>query len=274
MSKDEIFIHPTSTVHHNARLDSGIYIGPYCFIGENVSIGKNTRVDANIFISGRTEIGESCHFSSFSSIGTEPQDINYKDEETLVKIGNRNIFREFITVHRGTVKGGGKTVIGDGNYFMAYSHIAHDCNVGNEVIFINAGTLGGHVTIEDYATVGAFSAVHQFCRVGKHAFIGGFSVITQDVCPFCKVAGGRPPLFIGLNAVGLRRRGFSRERIKNIKLIFKIIFYSQLNTEDALTRIDKEIFPGEDRDEIVNFIRSSKRGIVKKTAEQWNANLE
>jgi len=274
MSKDEIFIHPTSTVHHNARLDSGVYIGPYSCIGEKVSIGKNTRIDANVYISGWTEIGENCRFSPFSSIGAEPQDITYKEEETLVKIGNRNVFREFMTVHRGTVKGGAKTVIGNDNYFMAYSHIAHDCNVGNEVVFINAATLGGHVTVEDYATIGAFSGVHQFCRIGKYAFIGGFSVITQDVCPFCKVAGSRPPLLLGLNAIGLRRKAFSSERIKNLKVIFKIIFYSQLNTEQALTRIAEDSSPGEDRDEIVNFIRSSKKGFVKKVSEQWDINLE
>lgn len=274
MSENEVFIHPTSTVHPKARLDQGVWIGPYSFVGEKVTIHKKTRFDAYVHIDGLTEIGESCLFSPFSSIGTEPQDVTYKGEETLVRIGDRNIFREGITVHRGTVKGGGKTLIGNDNYFMAYSHIAHDCLVGNETVFINGATLGGHVFVEDYATVGAFSAVHQFCRVGKHAFIGGYSVITQDVLPFCRVAGMRPALLYGLNVIGLRRRGFSNERIKILKEIFKIFFYSDLNTAQALERIKEQTPPGEERDEIINFVQTSKRGIIKKGTEQWDADWE
>ncbi|TES86752.1 MAG: acyl-ACP--UDP-N-acetylglucosamine O-acyltransferase [Candidatus Aminicenantes bacterium] len=273
MRANDIFVHSTATVHPKARLDSGVRIGPYSFIGEKVSIHKNTRVDANVFIDGQTEIGEDCHFSPYSSIGTEPQDITYKGEDTLVKIGDRNIFREFITVNRGTVKAGGQTVVGNDNYFMAYSHIGHDCFVGNEIIFINAATLGGHVTVQDFTTVGAFSGIHQFCRVGKHAFIGGSTIITQDVFPFCRVAGSRPVLLFGLNAVGLRRRGFSKERIKVIKEIFKIFFYSDLNSTQATDKIKEKFPPGEDRDEIINFIQSSQRGIIKKIAEKWDHEL-
>jgi len=274
MSQNEVFIHPTATVHPKARLDQGVWIGPYSFIGEKVTIHKGTRIDAYVHIDGLTEIGESCHFSPFSCIGTEPQDMTYRGEETLVKIGDRNIFREAITVHRGTAKGGGKTLIGSNNYFMAYSHVAHDCLVGNETIFINGATLGGHVTVEDYAQVGAFSGVHQFCRVGKHAFIGGYSVITQDVLPFCRVAGMRPALLYGLNVIGLRRRGFPNERIRILKEIFKIFFYSGLNTTQALERIKEQFPPGEDRDEIINFVQSSQRGIIKKAPEQWNVDWE
>jgi len=274
MSKNEIFVHSTAIVHPKARLDAGVWIGPYSFIGEKVAIHKNTRIDAHVFIDGLTEVGKSCQFSPFSSIGTEPQDITYKGEDTLVKIGDRNIFREFITVNRGTIKGGGQTVIGNDNYFMAYSHIGHDCFVGNETYFINTASLGGHVTVEDYTTVGAFSGIHQFCRVGKHAFIGGFSVITQDVLPFCRVAGIRPILIYGLNAIGLRRRGFSNERIKVLKEIFKIFFHSGLNTTQAVERIKEKFPPGEDRDEIINFIQSSKRGIIKKADEKWDSKLE
>ncbi len=269
MSDGEVFIHPTADVHPKARLDHGVKIGPYCYIGEKVTIYKGTRLDANVYVDGLTEIGEDCLFSPYSTIGTEPQDVSYKNEETVVKIGKRNIFREFITVNRGTTKGGGKTIIGDDNYFMAYSHIAHDCVVGNGTIFINGASLAGHVSVDDFATVGAFSGVHQFCRVGKYSFIGGYSVITQDVLPFCRVAGSRPALLYGLNVVLLRRKGFSKERIALLKELYRIIFLSNLNTSQALEKIEKEIAPSEDRDEIINFIRSSKRGIIKKTEERW-----
>lgn len=274
MSKNDVFVHSTATVHPRAQLDSGVWIGPYSFIGEKVTIHKGTKIDAHVYIDGLTEVGESNHFSPFSSVGTEPQDITYKGEETLVKIGDRNNFREFLTVHRGTVKGGGKTVIGNDNYFMTYSHIGHDCFIGNETYFTNAATLGGHVTVEDYTTVGAFCGVHQFCRIGKYAFIGGFSVIDQDVLPFCRVAGMRPILIYGLNSIGLRRNGFSRERIKALKEMFKIFFYSDLNTKQAVKKIKEQFPSGEDRDEIVNFIQFSKRGVIKKVSEKWDSELE
>lgn len=274
MSDNEVFVHPTAAVHPKARLDSGVWIGPYSYIGEKVTIHKNTKIDAHLFINGLTEVGEGCRFSPFSAVGTEPQDVTYKGEETALKIGDRNIFREAITIHRGTVKGGGKTVIGNDNYFMAYSHVGHDCFVGNETVFTNAATLGGHVVVEDHVTIGAFSGIHQFCRIGKHAFIGGFTVITQDVLPFCRVAGMRPTLLYGLNVVGLRRRGFSNERIAVLKEIFKIFFYSNLNTTQAVEKIKEQIPSGEDRDEIISFIHSSKRGIVKKAPQPWDLELE
>lgn len=274
MRKNETSVHPTAIVHSRAQLDSGVRVGPFSFIGEKVSVSRNTIIDANVYIDGLTEIGEECHFSPYSSIGTEPQDVTYKGEETHVRIGSRNVFREFITIHRGTAKGGGVTAIGDGNYFMAYSHIAHDCLVGNEVVFINGTTLGGHVSVADYAFISAFTGIHQFCRVGKHAFIGGFSVITQDVPPFCRVAGSRPPVLLGLNSVGLRRRGFSRERLKALKEMIKILFYSNLNTSQGLTRIQSKFPAGEDRDELVRFIQESKRGVIKKASEQWDTDLE
>ncbi len=274
MNTGEVFIHPTSTVHPRAQLDHGVWIGPGCFIGEKVTIHRKTRLDAHVYIDGHTEIGEDCHFSPYSVIGTEPQDVGYRGEETLVKIGRRNVFREFITVHRGTEKGGRETVIGDDNYFMAYSHIAHDCRVGNGTIFINAATLGGHVSIDDFATISAFSAVHQFCRVGKYAYVGGFTVVTQDVLPFCRVAGMRPVLIYGLNAIGLRRRGFNRERLGALKEMFRILFYLDLNTTQAAEKITKLFPPHEDRDEILSFIQSSQRGIIKKASPQWENESE
>lgn len=273
MSESEVFIHETATVHPKARLDAGVSIGPYCYVGEKVTLHKATRLEAHVFITGKTEIGQNCIFSPFSSIGTEPQDVMYKEEETVTKIGDRNIFREFVTVNRGTIKGGRQTLIGDDNYFMAYAHVAHDCLVGNETIFTNGASLAGHVTVDDHVYISAFSGIHQFCRVGKYAFIGGYSVITQDIMPYSKVAGNRPALIYGLNAVGLRRKGFSRERINGLKEMFKIIFYSDLNTSQAIDRMKEKFKPSEDRDEIISFINASKRGILKKSGETWETNL-
>jgi UDP-N-acetylglucosamine acyltransferase len=274
MSKDEIQVHPSAIVHSNAQLAPGVFIGPFSIIGENVKIGSNTRFDAHAFVEGHTEIGEDCHFFPYTMIGTEPQDVGYKKEETILVIGDRNLFREFCTVHRGTIKGGGKTAIGNENYFMAYAHVAHDCSIGNETVFLNAASLAGHVTVDHCATVGPFSGIHQFCHIGKYAFIGGYSVCTQDVVPFCRVAGDRPTLLYGTNSVGLRRRGFSRERIKTIKEMLKVLLYSDLNTQQALTEIKASFSPGEDRDEIINFVESSKRGLVKKTGEKWERDSE
>jgi len=272
MSKDETQIHPSAIVHPDARIAPGVFIGPFSIIGANVTIGKNTRFDAHAFVEGHTEIGEDCRFFPYSMIGTEPQDVGYKEEVTLLKIGDKNIFREFCTVHRGTAKGGGQTVIGNDNYFMAYAHVAHDCSVGNEIVALNAASLAGHVTVDDYATVGAFSGIHQFCRVGKYAFIGGYSCCTQDVVPFCRVAGDRPTLLYGTNSVGLRRRGFSRERIAAIKEMLKILLYSDLNTQQALEEIKSRFSSGEDRDELIKFVEYSKRGFIKKTGNKWEKN--
>ena len=274
MSDGEVSVHPTASIHPKAQLGINIRIGPYSAIGENVTIHEGTEIDAHVCIFGNTEVGENCRFSPFSSIGTEPQDLSYKGEETCVKIGNNNIFREFMTVHRGTVRGRKETVIGSDNYFMAYSHIAHDCIVGDKIVFLHGATLGGHVDVDDFSTVGALSGVHQFCRIGKYAFIGGNTVITQDVLPFCRVAGARPTLFYGLNAIGLRRQGFSRERIKALKDMFRIIFHSDLNTTQAIEKVEKEFSTGEDRDEILRIVQGSKRGIVKKPSEKWNQDWE
>ncbi len=274
MSKNGILHHPSAIVHPRAKIGDNVQIGPFSCIGEEVSVAKNTRIGAHVYIEGHTRIGEDNHIYPFCSIGTYPQDLSYKGEETSVRIGDRNTFREFVTIHRGTENGKKKTEIGRDNYFMAYSHIAHDCRVGNETIFINGATLGGHVLVDDYVQIGAISAVHQFCHIGIHAFVGGGSIITQDVLPFCRVAGARPPLFYGLNALGLRRKGYSRERIRVLKDMLKLIFNSNLNTNQALDRI-KNVFPqSEDRDVIINFIQSSKRGIVKKTEEPWGKDLE
>jgi UDP-N-acetylglucosamine acyltransferase len=274
MAGSDVAVHPTAFVHPKAMLDSGVWVGPGCVIGENVVVHKNTRFDSHVAVVGWAEIGPDCHFFSFTSIGTEPQDVDYKGDETRVRIGARNIFREFVSVNRGTVKGGGLTQIGDDNYIMAYCHIAHDCRVGNQTTMINGATLGGHVTVEDHVMISAFSAFHQFSRVGRFAFVGGYSVITQDVLPFSKVAGQRPVHIFGLNTIGLRRKGFTKERIAALKGMFKIFFFSDLNTAQAIERIQAEYPAGEDRDEIVRFVQTTKRGIIKKAAEAWDLESE
>ena len=268
MATSDVLIHPTATVHPSARLDHGVEIGPGCVVEEHVRIGRGTRLDAHVCIQGRVAIGEDNRFSPSSVVGGPPQDVSYRGEETEVRIGDRNIFREFITVHRGTPKGGGITRIGSDNYFMAYAHIAHDCRVGEKTILMNGATLGGHVEVQDFAQISAFIGIHQFCRIGRYAFVGGFSVLTQDVLPFCKVAGARPPLLYGLNAIGLRRNGFDRGRIQAVKGMYKRIFYSGLNTSQALERIGEEFPESPDRREIFDFIRGSRRGFIKKSAEE------
>ncbi len=273
MENPETRIHPSAAVHPRAQLDHGVQIGPACVIDEFVSLGKNTRLDAHVYITGHTAVGEDGRFFPYSAVGTEPQDVGYQQEDTRVEIGDRNLFREFMTVNRGTAKDVGTTRIGDDNYFMAYSHIAHDCQVGSRIVFMNGVTLAGHCLVDDHVQISAFTGVHQFCRIGRYAYIGGYSVITQDVLPFCKVAGGRPPLIYGTNAIGLRRLGFPRERIKAIKGMFRLIFFSDLNTAQAIERIEGEFPPGEDRDELLSFIRSSKRGIVKKLSDEWKKDL-
>jgi UDP-N-acetylglucosamine acyltransferase len=264
MPARETIIHSSAVVSKKTQLDYHVKIGPGCVIGPDVSIGKNTSLDAGVHISGITEIGTDNRFWPHSVIGAEPQDLSYTDEPTRVTIGDRNVFREFMTVHRGTSKDNALTRIGSDNYFMAYSHIAHDCRVGNHVVFINGATLGGHCMVDDHAQVGSYTGVHPFCRIGKYAFTGGFTVLTQDLTPFCRVAGIRPALLFGINGIGLRRNGFSRDRIKYIKVMYKLLFFSGLNTAQAVERIKTRIPEGPDRDEMLTFIQSSKRGIIKK----------
>lgn len=255
-------IHPTAIISSQAKLGVGIKVGPYSIMGDNVVIGDHNIIEAHVVIEGWTEIGENNHIYPYTVIGTPPQDVKFKGEKSLIIIGNNNIFREFITVNRGTLGGGGVTTIGNNNFFMAYSHIAHDCKVGDGVVFGNAGTLAGHVEVEDYATVGAFSGVHQHCIVGKYSFIGGYSVITKDVLPYSKTVGNRAKTY-GVNFIGLRRKGFSPEAIQKIKSAYKILFKSRLNTTQALEEIEREIKNSPEVDYLVAFIRRSKRGVIK-----------
>jgi UDP-N-acetylglucosamine acyltransferase len=250
---------PTAVVHPGAHIGAGTVIGPHAVIGEHVRIGRNCRIGASTVVDGYTEIGDDNEIFPFASVGLIPQDLKFRGEPTRLVIGHRNVIREFVTIHRGTAGGGGLTEVGDDNVFMAYAHVAHDCHVRNHTIFGNAATLGGHVTVEDFATISAFSGIHQFCRVGKHAFVGGFSVVTKDALPYAKTVGNRARIY-GLNTIGLVRRGFSPEAVAKLRRAFRYLVHS--NTSRALAQIERD--PSLHTDEIrylTDFIRTSTRGV-------------
>ena len=252
----------TAQVHPAARIGAGTTIGPYCSIGPEVVIGARCQIGASVVIDGWTEIGDDTRVYPMASIGLAPQDLKYKGERTRLTIGRGNTFREFVTIHRGTQGGGGHTSIGDHNLFMAYTHVAHDCHIGNETIFANGATLAGHVTVEDYATISAYSGVHQFCRVGRHAYIGGYSVITKDALPFGKSVGNRARIY-GLNTIGLVRRGFTDDTIAQLKRAYRYLLQSKLNTSRALVQIEQDVtLTSPEVRYLVDFIRSSGRGVI------------
>ncbi len=225
-------------------------------------LGRGCRLDSHVVLQGDTMVGEGCHFFPFSSIGQPPQDLKFRGERTRLRIGRDNVFREFITVHVGTEGGGGETCIGDQNYFMAYTHIAHDCQIGNHTLFANAATLAGHVIVEDHATIGAFSGVHQFCRVGRHAYIGGYSVVTQDALPFVLTVGNRASTH-GINVIGLKRKQFSADAVKALRRAYQILVRSRLPIEQSLVELKAELENFEEVRYLTEFIRGSKRGVVR-----------
>lgn len=255
-------IHPTAIVHPGASISEGVEIGPYAIIGENVSLGSGTWVGPHAVIEGWTEIGRDNRIFQFASVGAPPQDLKFHGEKTLLRLGDRNTVREFVTLHRGTESGGGETVIGDDNLLMAYAHVAHDCRVGNHVILANGGTLAGHVTVDDFAILGGLSAVHQFTRVGCHVMISGGAMVTQDIPPYTIAQGDRATT-VGINIVGLKRRGFSEEALRAIKHAYKIVFRSGLRLEEALAKIEEELGSGPELAVFTNFIRGSERGIAR-----------
>ena len=257
----DIEIDPTALVAPGAEIGAGSVIGSHAIIGEHVKLGRRCHIDASAVVDGMTEIGDDTKVFPCASIGLIPQDLKFHGEQSRLVIGQRNVFREFVTVHRGTEGGGGTTRIGNDNLFMAYAHVAHDCTVGNHTIFGNGATLGGHVSVEDYATISALSGVHQFCRVGEHAFVGGFSVVTRDALPYARTVGNRARVY-GVNTIGLVRRGFSPGVITQLKRVYRYLLQSKLNTSQALERIqaDKTLLCAE-VDYLVNFIRSSERGV-------------
>jgi UDP-N-acetylglucosamine acyltransferase len=255
-------VHESAVVAAGAELARGVRVGPYAVIGAGVRLGPGTVVEAHAVIDGDTHLGERNHVFPFASIGLQPQDLKYAGEPTTVRIGDRNVFREGVTVHRGTAGGGGVTRIGSGNLFMAQSHVAHDCIVGSNTVFAQAATLAGHVEVMDHATVGAFSAIHQFCRVGAHAFIGGFTVATQDVLPYSKTVGGRPACLYGANVLGLKRRGFSADAIGAIRSAFRTILQGGLTATEAFEKIERESGTLPEIRTLVDFVRTAKRGVI------------
>lgn len=255
-------IHKTAIVSKKAEIGKDVLIGPFCSVGDGVVIKKGTKLLSHVVVEGDTEIGEDCIIHPFATIGLAPQDLKYKGEKTGVRMGKRNIIREYTSIHRGSVGGHGLTTIGDDNFIMAYSHIAHDCMVGSSNIMVNAATLAGHVTVEDFVFFGGLVAAHQFTRIGSYAMVGGLSGITQDVPPYTMVAGTRAKLY-GLNLVGLKRRGFSDETIKNLKKAYNILFREKRTLADALKKIKTDMPNIPEVKHLVEFIEKNKRGICR-----------
>jgi len=255
-------IHPTAIVAAGAEIDAGVEIGAYAIVGSQVRIGRGSRIGAHAVIEGRTTIGEGNRIFHHASVGAVPQDLKYRGEDSVLILGDRNTIREFATLHIGTEGGGLRTVVGSDNLLMNYTHVAHDCNLGNRIIVANGVQLAGHVTIEDFAVLGALSAVHQFTRIGESALIGAGSMVSQDVPPFCNATGDRARLH-GLNSLGLKRRGFDSETIMQIKRAYRIMFNEKLRVVDAVNRIRTEITGCPAVDRFVKFVESSERGVCR-----------
>jgi UDP-N-acetylglucosamine acyltransferase len=256
-------IHPTAIIDSKAEISEGVEIGPYSVIEKNVLIGEGTKIGPHVVIREGTHIGKRCQIFQFASIGEAPQAVAYRGEKTSLFIGDQNMIREFVTLHRGTVKGGGKTVLGNENFIMAYSHVAHDCQIGNQVVMANGATLAGHILIEDHAIIGGLSAIHQFCRIGAHAIISGLTGVSQDVPPYMMAAGSRAKLF-GLNTVGLKRAQFSEQTLRALKKAYRIIFRSSLTLEKAMKTVEEDdIFLIPEVRHLLDFIQHSKRGISR-----------
>lgn len=256
-------IHPTAIVDSRAQISETAEIGPYCIIGADVEIGARTCLMSNIFVEGVTQIGEDNVFFPNSTVGVASQDLKYKGERSETRIGSRNKIREFVSIHRGTQGGGLVTEIGDDNLIMAYAHVAHDVRIGSHTQLGNAVTFAGHVIVEDWAVIEAFSGVHQFCRIGKHAFVGGYSVVTQNVLPYSMTVSPRESRVFGENKVGLERRGFAKESIENLHKAFRLLTKSGLNTTQAVERIRAEVPECAEVCELLAFIQRSERGFVK-----------
>ena len=257
-----VLIHPSAVVDPGAELGSDVRVGPHAVIGAQVVVGDGTEIGAGAQIQGPTQIGRENRIFPQTCVGFDPQDLKFRGEPVRLEIGDRNQIREFTTIHRGTGKGGGVTRVGSDNLFMAYSHVAHDCQVGDRTIFANCATLAGHVEVGDDAVVGAFAAVHQFCRVGRHAYIGGFTRLLADALPFVKTVGIRPACY-GVNRIGLRRKGFDSETVQLIEAAFRLFLRSGLNTSQALSRLESEHGSHPEVAYLIDFVRSSKRGVVK-----------
>jgi UDP-N-acetylglucosamine acyltransferase len=256
-------IHPTALVDPQARIADSAEIGAYCIIGADVEIGARTRLLAHVYLEGPLTIGEDNAVFPYSTIGVAPQDLKYHGERSRTRIGNRNTIREFVTIHRGTEGGGMLTSIGDDNLVMAQVHVAHDAHIGDHTVISHATIVGGHVTIGDWAIIGGASGIHQFCRVGRHAFVGGYSVVTQDILPFSTTVSDRVVKVFGANATGLERRGFPVETIDALHKAFRFLTRSGLNTTQAVERIRAEVPAAPEVEELLDFLASSERGVIK-----------
>ena len=256
-------IHPQAVVAASAKLGEGVRIGACAVVGEDVELGDGCVLHPHAMVGGPSKFGKSNRFYSFSAIGGDPQDYTFRGERTELVAGDGNIFREYVTVSRGTQKGGGKTTLGNENFFLAYSHVGHDCVIGSNTLFVNGATLAGHVTVEDFVTIGAFCPVHQFCRIGRYAYIGACTVITQDVPPFSLIVTKRETVCFGMNMIGLERKGFSPERIKALQKAFKLLLRSKKNTTQALEEMRKTLGDSADVLEMIEFVEKAERGIVK-----------
>lgn len=255
-------IHPTAIIYPGAKVDASVEIGPYAVIGANVTIGARTTVGPHAVIEGWTEIGQDNQIFQFACIGAISQDLKYAGEEAWLRIGDRNKIREFTTLHIGTADGGGETLIGSDNLLMAYTHVAHDCRVGNHVIMANNASLAGHVTVDDHAILGGMSGIHQFSKIGTHALISGGSMVVQDIPPYTIAQGDRAKT-VGINLIGLKRRGFSSDALNKIKKAYKLLFRSGLRSEEALERIDAELGDCPEVKVFADFVRNSERGIAR-----------
>lgn len=255
-------IHPSAVVSEQAKIGENCFIGPYSIIGDEVTIGDGVRIESHCVIDGRTHIGNDTHIFPFVSIGLASQDLKYQGEPSETRIGERNRIREFVTIHRGTEGGGMLTQTGDNCLIMAQAHVAHDCLLGDDVIMANGATLAGHVVVEDRANIGAYSGVHQFCRVGREAYIGGYSVVVKDALPYALTVGNHAKCY-GLNVTGLKRRGYSKEVIDSLHHAFRLLLSSRLNTAQALDEIKKDVANSLEVTELVRFIETSKRGVIK-----------
>ena len=256
-------IHPTAIVDPGAKIPASCRIGPFCTVGPDVQMGEECELISHVVLQGPTHLGSHNRIFPFAVVGMMPQDLKYHGEPTCLEVGDHNEIREYVTIHRGTVTGLGVTRVGSHCLLMAYAHIAHDCIVEDHVIMANAATLAGHVTVEAHAVVGAFSPVHQFVRVGEYSYIGGGTIVTQDVLPFSKTVARRDVHAYGVNSVGLERRGFSRERIRKIHHVYKVLLASRLNTSQALEKLRSEGDLGEDGEMLLRFVETSERGIIK-----------
>jgi len=255
--------HPTAIIHPQARIACSVTVGPYCVIGAGAELGEDCEVMSHVVLGGPTKMGKGNRIFPYASIGLDPQDMKYGGEPTCLEIGDENIFREFVTVHRGTVEGGGVTRIGNHNLLMAYVHIAHDCRLGDHIIMANGASLAGHIEIGSHATVGPFCGIHQFTRIGAYSFLGAYTVVNQDILPYSKTTAPRPMEVLGSNRLGLERRGLSKADVAELDKAFRLLCRSKLNTSQALAAIEAQGFRSEHVQALVDFIKSSERGVVK-----------